>query len=47
METDFQSIFAARIVAGEKLGNDRREHVTLERKTGVARFIDRLMRLFQ
>ena len=46
METDFQSIFAARIMAGEKLGNDHREHVTLEHRTSVARFIDSLMRLF-
>ena len=47
MENDFRSMFAAPVIANERLRDRRREAVTLEHTGSVARLINTLIRLFK
>ena len=47
MENDFRSMFAAPVIASDKVRDHRRETVTLEHTVSVAQLIDTLKRLFR
>ncbi|MCU0520988.1 MAG: hypothetical protein MUF84_09880 [Anaerolineae bacterium] len=47
METDFRSMFAAPVIANEKVRDNRREAVTLEHTVSVAQLIRALIQLLR